>query len=297
MERVDAVIAGVNKAGTTSLFVSLAEHPDVAPSAIKETRYFLPARYGQPLEPVAVWDGYFTGPGAVRLEATPSCFYGGADVATAMRTVLPNPRILLALREPVARAVSFFEYQKVRLRFSRELTMREYLAAADTLGDTVGREPETEPYMAVRGGCYADWLPAWWDVLGQDAVKVVFFEDLVRDPRAVLEDVAGWIGLDPAGLPTELRSENRTTAFRNARLQRLALRFNDGSERLLRRVPAVKRGLRAAYYRLNGRGAAAPTASTELRAELAARFAEPNARLAALLDDAGVARPEWLPRS
>ena len=49
--RTDAVIAGVNKAGTTSLFVSLSTHPDVAPSAIKETRYFLPARYGQPLEP------------------------------------------------------------------------------------------------------------------------------------------------------------------------------------------------------------------------------------------------------
>jgi len=59
VERVDAVIAGVNKAGTTSLFVSLAEHPDVVASAIKETRYFLPARYGEPLEPRSVWDGYF----------------------------------------------------------------------------------------------------------------------------------------------------------------------------------------------------------------------------------------------
>jgi len=36
VERVDAVIAGVNKAGTTSLFVSLSEHPDVVASAIKE---------------------------------------------------------------------------------------------------------------------------------------------------------------------------------------------------------------------------------------------------------------------
>ena len=44
--RTDAIIAGVNKAGTTSLFVSLSTHPDVAPSSIKETRFFLPARYG-----------------------------------------------------------------------------------------------------------------------------------------------------------------------------------------------------------------------------------------------------------
>src|SRR6478609_9151913 len=48
---LDVVIAGVNKAGTTSLFVSLSEHPQVAPSAVKESRHFLPARYGRPVPP------------------------------------------------------------------------------------------------------------------------------------------------------------------------------------------------------------------------------------------------------
>ena len=91
MDRTDVVIAGVNKAGTTSLFVSLAEHPDVAPSAIKETRYFLPARYGDPLPPRQQWEQYFTSDAPVRLEATPSYFYGGAAVATAMTSVLTEP--------------------------------------------------------------------------------------------------------------------------------------------------------------------------------------------------------------
>ena len=77
--RTDVSIAGVNKAGTTSLFVSLSTHPDVAPSSIKETRYFLPARYGEPLAPVSVWNDFFAGEAdlPVRLEATPSYFYGG----------------------------------------------------------------------------------------------------------------------------------------------------------------------------------------------------------------------------
>ena len=74
--RTDAIIAGVNKAGTTSLFVSLSTHPDVAPSSIKETRYFLPARYGAPLPPAAEWHAYFADAGdrPVHLEATPSYF-------------------------------------------------------------------------------------------------------------------------------------------------------------------------------------------------------------------------------
>jgi hypothetical protein len=292
MERTDVVIAGVNKAGTTSLYVSLAEHPDVAPSAIKETRFFLPARYGEPLPAREQWEGFFPSPAPVRLEATPSYFYGGARLATAMRSVLTNPRIVLVLREPVARAISFFEYQKVRLRLPESMTMVEYLAEADALGDAVGATPETEKFMAVRGGEYARWLPEWWDVLGRDAVRIEWFEAMTADGAAVVRDVATWIGIDPAGL--ELRSENRTTAFRNAQLQRTALWFNDSSERMLRRMPAVKRQLRALYYGVNGRGAPDETVSDSVRADLAARFVEPNACLAALLDDAGIDRPAWL---
>lgn len=298
MERVDAIIAGVNKAGTTSLFVSLAEHPDVVASAIKETRYFLPARYGDALEPPSVWERYFAAhpERPVRLEATPSYFYGGADVARALAAVLPNPRVLLVLREPVARSVSFFEYQKVRLRFPPETTIEQYLAEADALGDHVGAEEDTEKYMAVQGGCYADWLSAWWDVLGRDAVRLVWFEELVGDDgAAVVRDVATWLGLDPDRLPAAgLRSENRTTAYKHARLQRFALWGNDTAERWLRRAPGFKRRVRSLYFRINGRARSAPAVADATRAALARRFDEPNARLAALLDDAGIARPTWL---
>lgn len=293
---MDAIIAGVNKAGTTSLFVSLSEHPDVVPSAIKESRYFLPARYGRPLAPTAEWDHLFAADDRpVRLEATPSYFYGGAAMATAMRSVLTNPRIVLVLREPVARAISFFEYQKIRLRFPADMTIERYLEQVDALADADFADPDNEKYMAVRGGRYADWLPEWWEVLGRAAVKIVWFEDLVTDGDAVLRDVATWLGIDPAGLSDAgLRSENRTTPFRNARLQRLALWFNDGSERVLRRMPGVKRRLRSWYFALNGKAKDASGVTDAVRADLARRFVEPNARLVGLLADAGLALPSWL---
>jgi hypothetical protein len=149
--------------------------------------------------------------------------------------------------------------------------------------------------MAVRGGRYADWLQDWFDVLGVDAVKVLYFEDLVADGPATLDQVVTWLGLDPAPLQqTGLRSENRTTSFKNARLQQVALRFNDGAERLLRRLPAVKRTLRTAYYALNGSAVDKSSVSEAVLADLRARFVEPNERLAKILDDAGVARPSWL---
>jgi hypothetical protein len=297
MESVDAIIAGVNKAGTTSLYVSLAAHPDVVPSAIKETGFFLPARYGGELPAIAVWDEYFSAKDRpVRLEATPSYFYGGGAVARAIRTTLPNPKVVLVLREPVGRAISFFEYQKVRLRIPLETTFGEYLAHADALGADDWDDPANERYMAVRGGRYADWLPGWWEELGTDSVKIVYFEDLVAYGSNVLDEVTAWLGIDPAAAPPgALAAENTTTSFKSRRLQAIALRVNDRFERGLRRVPKLKRAARWLYRVVNGRALDRAMVSDLEFTDLLARFVEPNRRLGKVLDRAGVPRPPWLP--
>ena len=293
----NTIIAGVNKAGTTSLFVSLQAHPQVATSAVKETRHFLPARYGRPIDAPSAYASYFADAGdrPVRLEATPGYFYGGESlVAEIVEQLGPDTRVIVVLREPVSRLVSFFTFQKTRLRIPESTTLVEYLAAADRLSDADFADPANDAYFGFRGGCYADYLPAWLAAFGPH-LKILFFEDLVTDTDAVLRDVAVWLGIDPSAFPEpDLSSENRTTGFKSRRLQRLALAFNDRLERFLRRHPAMKRRLRAAYYRLNGR-AARESVSSVTEAELAARYREPNARLAEQLRDAGVIDiPDWL---
>ncbi|HEX5588571.1 MAG TPA: sulfotransferase domain-containing protein [Acidimicrobiia bacterium] len=295
-QRADAVIAGVNKAGTTSLFVSLSTHPDVAPSAIKETRYFLPARYGEPLEPFSVYEDYFRDAGGrpVHLEATPSYVYGGHAVADEIANRLTDPHVILVLREPVARAISFFKYQKVRLRLAPDLPIEQYLATADRLGPDAFRDPENEKYMAFAGGCYADYLPDWLDTFGTRRLHVVWFEELVAQETPVLASVAAWLGIDPARFPEHaLSSENRTTGFKSARLQQLALAGNDRLERVFRRHPEMKRRIRGLYYRMNGTPAH-DVIPPHVLDELAEAYREPNERLAGQLVDAGIALPAWL---
>jgi hypothetical protein len=294
----NTIIAGVNKAGTTSLFVSLQAHPEVATSSVKETRYFLPARYGQALEPPSVYESYFAAAGdrPVRLEATPSYFYGGRTLVTRIVEVLGSDvRAIVVLREPVSRLVSFFTFQKTRLRIPEEMTLPEYLAVADRLTDVDFADPANERYFGFRGGCYADHLPAWLDAFGS-RLRVLFFEDLVARPETVLQEVAAWLDIDPDAFPApDLSSENRTTGFRFRGFQRAALFANDRLERLLRRHPALKQRLRAAYYRVNGR-AAREAVPESVRAELEERYREPNERLAMQLQNAGITEvPGWVP--
>lgn len=295
--RANAIIAGVNKAGTTSLFVSLASHPDVAAAAVKETRYFLPARWGQVLESVDAYEACFAdaSPTArVRLEATPSYFYGGNAVIAAMRSVCGDDlRVIVVLREPVARFWSFFTFQKARLRIPEALGADEYLEHADALSEDEFRDPENERWFAFRGGCYADWLPAWSAAFGA-RLRVVFFEHLTDEPDRVLRDSAAFLGIDPAGFPaTTLASENRTTGYKRAGFQRVALAFNDRFERFLRRHYGLKERLRSVYYRLNG-ASRREQLPEPVRAMLTDRYAEPNARLAEQLVAMGVTDvPAW----
>ncbi len=172
----NALIAGVNKAGTTSLFVTLAGHPDIAPASVKETRYFLPARWGRPLEPRAVYERYWVDAGdePVRLEATPGYFSGGPALVQSVRDTCGDAKILVVLREPVARLLSYFTYQQARLRIPQSMTLAEHLAHADRLTDDDFRDPDNEVYFGARGGCYADFLPDWTAGFGAD-VGVLFF--------------------------------------------------------------------------------------------------------------------------
>lgn len=294
--RANAIIAGVNKAGTTSLFVSLSSHPEVAPAAVKETRYFLPPRWGQPLAPVAEYEEVFAEAGdrPVRLEATPSYFYGGTAVVGAMQDVCGDDlKVMVVLREPVARFWSFFNYQKSRLRIPEDLPVAEYLAHADALTDEDFRDPDNECWFGLRGGCYADWLDDWTSGFG-DRFRIVWFEQLMQDPATVLADTATFLGIDPDGYPsTELASENRTTGYKRAGLQKVALGFNDRFERFLRRHYGLKEKLRSTYYRFNG-SKAKDRLPEPVRAELAARYTEPNDRLRSRLADLDVALPAWL---
>ncbi len=294
----NTVIAGVNKAGTTGLYVALASHPQVAPSAVKETRFFLPLRYGAPTPPLSEYESYFASAGnePVRIEATPAYFYGGEALAQGMRDVLGDARILLSFREPVSRFVSFFRYQKARLRIPEEMTIAEYLTACDRLVPDDFSDPTNEPYFGVLGGCYADYLPAWTETFGT-GVRVVFFDDVAADLERVMRDLARWLKIDPEGYRVDaLESENRTVVYRNRAFQRLALFVNDSAERFLRRHHGLKQRLRAAYYRLNGQ-TKREEVPDEIRDELQARYREPNARLEQLLRGSEISMPAWLGES
>lgn len=291
------IIAGVNKAGTTSLYAYLSQHPQVGASAIKETCHFLPLRYGEPMPGIEAYHEQFQAvtDKPVRFESTPGYFYGGPPLIGGMREALGDDlKIVLIFREPVGRLVSFFNFKKSTLELPADLTLKQYVEECQGKSAEDLRWRENNPWFGLEGGKYADYLTPWPEAFG-DRLKILFTDDLHRDPKAVLRDICVFAGVD--GGPVEqmdLTRANKSTHYRFSGPQRLALAMNKAGERFWRSHPKLKKSLRELYYRINGRPFTAeddPETIEALRA-----FYEPyNARFAKQLRSAGYHDlPGWL---
>src|SRR3954466_13605025 len=83
----NALIIGVSKAGTTSLFDYLTQHPEVAGSKPKETLFFSDLVYSDfTLPPIRNYRRFFRHTGAARIvmEASPNYWYGGRRLLSAL---------------------------------------------------------------------------------------------------------------------------------------------------------------------------------------------------------------------
>lgn len=290
------VIAGVSKAGTTTLFNALSRHPDVHPASTKETRYFQAVRYGEPLPPLDDYRGYFRGYAgqAVTMECTPDYFYGGAATARVIQEVCGDPRIAVILRDPVTRLVSFFRFQRSRLQLPAEMTLADYVERCHRVADERMNDRDANIWTGVWGGHYARFLPHWQERYA-DRCLVLFFEDLVTDPGAVLDRTCGWLGIAVGAIPPELEADNATVDYRSPRMQRLAARVARTARPVLHHHAGLARVARRTYGRVNERAATEEPVPPALIEELRAYYAESNLRLREQLARSGVTDvPGWL---
>jgi hypothetical protein len=286
-------IVGVSRGGTTSLFEYLGQHPDVYTSDIKELRYFSALRYGEPLGDLDAYAAHFAGSRhRYSVEATPGYFYGGRPLARALLATCPGARAMVSLRSPEDRCWSWFQFVKSRTRIPRDMTFDGYLDRCEELHEA-GEDGsiENQPYWGLGGGCYAEWLPAWIDELGQD-FKILFFDDLKANPRSTMEDIYSWLALDIGAVnDSAMRVNNKAEQYRLRRLQKVALKINRSGEAFFHRHPEMKRSLRRAYYSVN-KAPAEPPMSASAKARMEDFFKPHNALLAEQLTAVGMSLPK-----
>jgi hypothetical protein len=289
------IVLGVSRAGTTTVFNTLGRHPEILSSSTKETRYFQPVRYGEPLPPVAHYESYFRRHAGERItmECTPDYFFGAAPTAKAMKEVC-DPRVAVILREPTARLISFFRFMQDRLQLPAEMSLVEYVERCQAIPAWEMNRRASNNYTAVWGGQYARFLPAWIDAF-PGRCDVLFFDDLSNSPMQVLGEQCRRLGLDPKLLPGEVTVANSAAAYRSSAMQRGAAMVARRGSAVLRRHPALYATARRTYEAINTEPSPTPAVPPTLRREIEAIYAPWNEQLRDQLVGIGVdTLPEWL---
>lgn len=278
-QRPDFLIIGAEKAGTTWLHDVLWTHPRLFLPDTKELHFF--NALDSNLRPLDRFERLGPGwyarqfdaarPGDKAGEATPMYL---CDLAAPgrIRAALPEARFIVLLRDPVARTWSHYRMARAKGHVSADLGT--LIAARDAA--IVGRS------------LYAAQLDRWFALFPRDRFLILFFEEVMADPRPSLARVATWLGVDPAPLMDAApeAARNAATGYRSPVLHNAsvaaarALRRFPATSGLARRMKAV--GLYDLIKRAN-RTSAPPLAMTGAeRAALRAIFRHDVLRLASV---------------
>ncbi|KRO67590.1 MAG: hypothetical protein ABR84_05915 [Cryomorphaceae bacterium BACL21 MAG-121220-bin10] len=204
--RVDFFVVGAARSGTTSLYQYLSQHPEVYLPKVKELNYFSAVTsdqyqdYQEPkpnkdyhtkiIQSAEVYDRLFqdAASGQLKGDVSPSYLW---HKETAQRIAAHNPKakILVTLRHPAKRAFSHYLMAK-SVGYDRSETFQQALDAP--IKPTWGGGND---YLA--WSAYAAPLKAYYAAFPAEQIKVLVFEQWIRDQENTLGEVTSFLGLKP----------------------------------------------------------------------------------------------------
>jgi Sulfotransferase family len=291
-------IVGAQKAGTTSLYHYLNQHPQVYMSPIKEPFFFdheldskgevverefagrrQPPRFAN----IGEYRALFAGVRDEKAigEATPLYIYAPGTPDRIERYV-PGAKSIALLRHPAERAYSAYLYA-VRIG-AEPLTDFEQALRAEPLRV---RDGWHYVFHYRSRGLYYEQLKRYYEVFGRERIGVWLYEDMREDPAGVARSVFRFLEVDDAFIPDTSSRHNPAGVPASARA-RVAMRVTDRALGGLRKglaptssiLPLAYKMRRAVHSRILTEP---PPIDPELRKELTRSYREDVLRLQELI--------------
>ncbi len=215
------MIIGVAKAGTTSLFRYLDQHPQIFMCPIKGSNYFgyedardwrwtdegePPMLRNFPIQSFDEFEALFDGvTNEIAIGEVSPQYFRCPTAANRIYERLPNIKLAAILRNPADRAFSGFMMRKRR-------------------GEPVKSVPEelTPESSHVREGFYYRRMKRYFDLFAKDQFKIYIFEEFKVDPSKVVVDLFKFLGVDENFVPDTSVRYNPAGIPRNRFLNRLS---------------------------------------------------------------------------
>ena len=205
----DFLVIGAAKAGTTSLYFYLRQHPQIYMPSLKEPHFFAFGEEGKrpdfrgPGDDLGInsfavtdLDRYLelfqkAGEHVVAGEASTQYLYSNV-APVRIKHYVPNVKLIAVLRNPVERAFSAFLHQR---REGRE-PFEDFRKALEAEEERIKKKWDWLWHYK-SGGFYAEQLERYFMLFEKEQMRIYLYEDLKSNPLGVVQDIFAFLGVDP----------------------------------------------------------------------------------------------------
>lgn len=272
------------KAGTTSLFSYLQEHPEIGMSRLKEANFFSgpPQGVANPrgmrcIQRLEDYERLFNPRFRVRGEASPTytVYPQYTGVPERIKAAIPNAKLIYIVRDPVSRFLS--HYGQSVSRDGEKRTLSEVLAC-------------NPPHSLAWAGFYALQLERFLSHFPEHHILVVDHAALLNDRQTTLREVFRFLSIDDTFVSPQFAETLNTGGVRRT-YSKLIVPYRWIGRPLLQRLPRqVRQTVRWSAERLFTRPLELPPMDDDQRDQLREMYVADTARLRELT---GKTFPTW----
>lgn len=242
-KRIELMVIGAQKAGTTSLLHYLREHPEINAHQGNEFSFFADDKaYNMGFD--HAYNRFFN-PKSGGLVAAKNVTICSAEKALE-RLKMHNPEIKLVfiLRNPVSRAYSGYTMGKSQGWIDKPFE--------EVIQTVVENDTNSQLYqLFISLGLYAEQLKVIKTYFPASQLRIVLFEEFKSDPNRICKQIFEWIGVDSSFRPNLEKAHNKTTKTRSQRYSGIVNRLKKEGNPL---KSAIRFVLPYAWYAKLGHG-------------------------------------------
>ncbi|MEX0821850.1 MAG: sulfotransferase domain-containing protein [Rhodothermales bacterium] len=214
----DFLIIGAQKAGTSSLFAYLGQHPQLIPSHIKEVHFF-DGGLDEEVDTYGLGEAWYRshfprrrmlGPDRMTFEASPLYLFNPL-APMRISDLVPEARLIAILRNPTERAISHYHHFR-RIGWESLPMLEAFRSEESRLASAIEQEYYKSPsyirYSYKRRGLYRNQLARYLEHFPMRKMFIASSEAFFARPRTVLDDVLDFLELDGYVEAVDVRPRN-----------------------------------------------------------------------------------------